>query len=126
LKKDADGLVLEQKIESIKATSPGGAGKPSTHLLHQLEGATFRFTCDPRLRVTRLEGYEEFLNKIARDDAQVGKMARLLIPEASLRQPTEQLFAFQPDKPVRPGDSWQTQATVPFGPLGSLTAVQTW
>jgi hypothetical protein len=124
LKKNADNsLVLEQKIETVRAKATGKT-PASAKLLKDLEGATFQITLSPQRRVTRLEGYEALMKKLGKDP-QIGKIIRALIPKESLSQPTENLFRFLPDKPVREGAAWTFPAVRPLGFLGNLQTANT-
>jgi hypothetical protein len=120
-----DSLVLEQKIETVKINRTGGATAANPKLLQQMEGATFRITCDAQLHVTRFEGYQELVKKMAGDDPELAKMVRLLVREDGLKAPVEMLLTCVPGKAVAPGATWESKITMPFGPLGSLATVNT-
>jgi hypothetical protein len=117
-RKPDNSLVLEEKIETVRAKLTGKV--PITaKLLRDLEGATFRITLNPQLRVTRFEGYETLMKKLGKEE-EVGKVLRALIPKEGLSQQVEALFRFLPDKPVRQGARWTFTAVRPLGFLGSL------
>jgi hypothetical protein len=119
LKKTDDSLVLEQKIESVKINRASGSAKPEGKLLKELEGATFKVYLNSKMKVIKLDGYETLMKKMARDE-DIGKNARLLMPEESLSRPVEAFFGFLPAKAVGKGDTWEYEFTLPLGPLGTL------
>src|SRR5262249_10033266 len=53
LKKTDEGLVLEQKIESVKITRASGSAKPEGNLLKELEGATFKVYFNSKMKVIK-------------------------------------------------------------------------
>jgi len=136
LKKDEDGsFVLEQKILRVRFEQGnkkrGGPHVASAKLLQDMEGATFKITLSPKMRVTKFEGYEALMKKMAgREEIgkkeDVGKQARALISEDSLVKPLEALFGFLPAKEVGKGDEWSYLSTRPLGVMGVLTMTNTY
>jgi hypothetical protein len=124
-KKTAASLVLEQKIESIKVTQAGGSAKPEGELLKKLVGATFTVTLDSKMRISKFAGYEALIKKMAKSE-DVGKAARLLLPEESLSKPVEAFFGFLPSKAVDKGDEWTHEFSLRIGPLGTLKLENTY
>jgi hypothetical protein len=130
LKKDQDGgYLLEQKILQVQVERGGKkavAGKrASAKLLQDMQGATFKLTLSPKMRITKFEGYDALMKKMAGKEElgkkeDVGKQARALITENSLVKPLEALFGFLPAKEVARGDEWTYMATRPLGVMGSL------
>jgi len=130
LKKEDDGsFVIEQKILKVhveRGDKKKGSGRvASAKLLQDLQGATFKITLSPKMRVTKFEGYEALMKKMA-DKEEVGKkeeiskQARALITEDTLTKPIEALFGFLPAKSVSRGDEWTAQSTRPLGVMGAL------
>jgi hypothetical protein len=114
-----DGYLLEQKIQAVKVKPVKGSGKIDAKLLRGMKGATFKITLNARMRVTKLEGYEALLKKLATSE-QTGKMIRALLPREALTQGVENQFVFLPDKAVDKGNVWKHELTRPLGPLGTL------
>jgi Family of unknown function (DUF6263) len=119
LKKTDESLVLEQKIESVKINRASGSAKPEGKLLQELEGATFKVYFNSKMKVIKLDGYDNLIKKMAKNE-EIGKNARLLLPEESLSRPVEAFFTFLPDKAVAKGDKWAHEFSLPLGPLGTL------
>jgi hypothetical protein len=123
-KKNADGLVLEQKIETmrLKPLSPTNLDEKTLKQAQALEGAVFTFTISPKGEVTRFSGYEDFIKKIGGNDQAVGKEVRKFLTEDLLKAMPQELFGFLPDKAVKKGDKWERKVSYPLGPLGTLTS----
>lgn len=118
-KNDDNSYLLEQRILLVRLNRPSDAARADARLVQGLEGATFKVTLDPRMRVTRFEGYDALIKKMAGKDT-VARNLRALMPEESLRRPTEALFGCLPDKAVEKGDSWTCTVIKPLGVLGVL------
>jgi hypothetical protein len=117
LKQGDDGYVLEQTIESVKVNRTTEAAKREAALRKGLEGATFKIQLNPQMRVTKFEGYEALIKKLAKSE-DLGVSARVLLPEAELSRRVEALFSFLPGKAVTKGGKWTHEYSLPLGPLG--------
>jgi hypothetical protein len=124
LKKSEVSLVLQQKIEKVRIDRASGASQTDARLLRDLEGATFQVTLDAHMRLTRFEGYEDFVKKFMKNET-VAKMVRVLLPEETFSRPTEALFGTLPEQAVDKGGSWQRERIRPLGALGSLKLAET-
>jgi hypothetical protein len=125
-KSDKDGTVLEEKIESINVKStpplPAEFGQ-----LNSLKGSTLTITLDPSGKVSKLEGYEQMVRSvIPAGNDQFGQMIRAVMSEATLKQALSETFNFLPAKPVKKGDTWKRDNTVPLGPFGTFTTENTY
>jgi hypothetical protein len=119
-KKSSDGVVLEQKIESIKAEG-GPLVQAAIGAFTKMEGAVLTLTLDANNKVQKVEGFREMLDKIIGDNPQAQQMMKGMLNEDTMKQQFEATFSFLPDKPVRPGDKWERTSTLSLGPLGSFT-----
>jgi hypothetical protein len=122
-KKTKDGIVLEQKVETAEAKSTGGEGAEVTKLFERLKGAVFTVTLDPAGKLTNFQGYQEHVQKIAKEDKKEAKMFKTVMPEDTFKQGVLEVFSFLPGKPVSPGDKWTQTLRMPMGPLGAMKAV---
>jgi hypothetical protein len=121
-----DGLlVLQQKIESLSSSGEGNKAKVKD-ILDALSGATFTFHLDKDFHITKMDGYEALVQKLAKGDAGLATTVRTLLPEAEFRDAVEQLFDFVPSKPVEKGATWDSDTTEPFGPLGVFKISNRW
>lgn len=123
--KNVRGAVLMVAIESVKSKSTGaGNGKAlDDALAEKMKGLTFTLTVTPQGRITRLEGYEAFVKKLAEGKVDVEKSLRVLISEESLRDGWDEIFAFLPERAVSRGDKWKRSATESAPPFGSFKSV---
>jgi len=124
LKKEKDSTVIEQKIESVKVTSKGGLGGAMDKVAEQMKGATFKFTLDNKGQISKFEGFDEFIKKIAGDDAATAQIMKLVLNEDTVKQSASEAFGFLPEKAVSKGDKWKKEMIIPMGPLGSFKAEQ--
>jgi hypothetical protein len=132
LKKNDDKTAqLEEKIESVAVRNTGGpAGTPAAEdkFNQQLKDATFRVTLTPRGEVTKFEGYEDLVKKIAGDDTNARKVVQAVLSEDGFRRSAAESFGLLPAGPAKPGDKWGEDRKVeaPYGPLGSFTVTKTY
>jgi hypothetical protein len=97
---------------------PGGGGIPGLGgLTDKVKGATITATLDDKLNVTKIEGYDKFLDKLAGDDEAVRKQMKQQFSEASVGQMFSQVFAFAPDKAVKVGETWTRSEKMPAAGL---------
>jgi len=125
LKSDKDGVVIEQKIESIKNKNSGGL-PGADKIMDALKGATFKLTLNNKGEVTKIEGYDEFMKKLSADNELAGKMLKSFMSEETIKATAAESFAFLPPKAVSKGDTWKRSQAVPLGPLGSLKGETTY
>jgi hypothetical protein len=104
----------------MDAALPGAGG-----LTEKMKGLNFTVTLDDKMEVTKLEGYDKFLDAIGGDDENQRKLMATLIPEATFRQMISQTFVISPGKPVKVGDTWTKSDELSMGPLGSFALKQT-
>lgn len=116
------GTVVEMTYVENKFDAPN---LPGTNLLDNLKNVTFTATFDKSMKLTKLEGYDKFLDAIAGGDDSQKKMMKAMMPEDTIRQAFGQTFALTPDKPVAIGDKWERSDKLPFGPLGKVETKST-
>ena len=114
------GTVVEQTVTKadIEGNLPMGA-----EIAGRMKGAVLTFTLDDKFKVTKVEGYDKYIDRIAGDDEMSRKILRMFMNEETLKLGIQDLFGFAPGKPVRPGDEWKRDNTVSLGPLGDLQLV---
>jgi hypothetical protein len=127
-KVNADGsVVLEQRLDKIKATNRAAPGSPEVSgLIKKLEDAVFIVTLNPKREVTQFDGYEELIKRVAGDDPTAAKAVREIVKPETLRRSVEEAFGFLPDKPLNKGDKWERKMEVSLGPLGAILATHTY
>jgi hypothetical protein len=135
------GQTIDQKIEmktvlkfKVKSVKPGATvvemtymenkidaqGLPGANIGDKLKNVTFTATLDDKMKVTKLEGYEKFLDAISDGDEAQKTLLKAMMPEDTIRQSVGQTFGIAPDKPVAVGDKWERADKMPLGPLGKI------
>ncbi len=131
--KDKDGnQVVTQKIEGVKidivisgnnitfdSTKEAGASNPLTEFFKALVGSEFKLTLDKDMKVTKIEGRKEFLEKLIQTNQQMKQLLESILSEEALKQMADPAFAVVPDKPVKKGDTWKKESRLNMGPIGS-------
>jgi len=107
-----DMTFLENKIDA--------QGLPGFNIGNKLKDVTFTATLDDKMKVTKLEGYDKFLEAITEGDESQKKMMKAMMPETTIRQSFGQTFMIAPDKPVAVGDKWDRSDKMSLGPLGNV------
>lgn len=98
---------------------PGGAAIPGLgDVGEKIKGAKIGAILDKEMQVTKLIGYEKFLDKIAGDDDTARAQLGGQLSEAAVGQMISQAFASVPPKAVVPGDTWSRTTKVPAAGLG--------
>jgi hypothetical protein len=125
-KNTALGPILDIKIESMKVKVDGKEGAGDAKLAERLKGSVFTIILNPAGKITKLAGYEEYIQKLADGDEAKEKVARASLPEEALRKSFEEPFNFLPGRPVDKGDTWKLDTVVPMGVFGSFKVVKTY
>ncbi len=136
LKEECDNWTLKEKCLGVKMDLDVGGNKiqfDSTKevkadnrlgdFYKSLTGLEFQVTLDKEGRPTKVEGREEFLNKVAAADQ---ALTRQIMSEAALRQLAEACFAGPPGHAVRPGDTWTRKSVLEVGSLASYCCTYTY
>lgn len=135
-------IVLDQKIESVNmsikigtnevrysSTAKDAAENPLSTFFKPLVGSSFTLTLDPKtLKVTKVEGREEFVKKVTEANPQMAGLLRVILSEDQLKQMAEPAFAVVKGKgeKVKPKDSWTRESKLSMGPIGSYDTKYTY
>jgi hypothetical protein len=122
---------LVEKVESIEVKNTGGATgaiPAEDRFNQQVKGVTFRLTVTPRGEVTKFEGYDDLVKRLAGDDAVTRKTVQAVLSEDYLKHAAADVFGPLPAAPVKNNESWgaDKKVEVPLGPLGSFTTSRTY
>ena len=126
LKNTALGTNLEFTIESMKVKVDGKEAAGDAKRAERIKGSVFTVTLNPAGKITKLEGYEDYIKKLADGDEAEERVARAAFPEEALRKSLEEPFNFLPARPVDKGDTWKQDAVVRMGLFGSFKVVKTY
>jgi len=91
----------------------------------KLKGSTVTATLSDKGEVTKVEGYEKMLDKIAGGDDATRKILGTVVSEASVKEMIGQALPPVPNKPVKVGDTWTESTKVPLSGLGTVNSKQT-
>jgi len=115
-------VVLEQKILDVKVKSSGGLGGGADKMTEKMKGAVFTITMSPNGKISKFEGYEDLIKRIAAENEEAGKLVKLMLTEETMKKGAEEAFGFLPNKAVDKGEKWKSSLTVPMGPIGTFKA----
>lgn len=121
---DTNFVELEAKIESTRYNNVNQTpeGEKMATLYGRLQGATFKITLTPDRQVQKLEGYNEWMQKLS-SMIQLSEVERLklLIPETDVRNAVSEGFGFLPDHAVVIGQQWRKKSDLNLAPAGVLS-----
>jgi hypothetical protein len=85
-----------------------------------LVGSEFTLTIDKDMKVTKIDGRDEFLKKLSSPNQQMEPLLKQILSDESLKQMADPTFSVVPTKPVKKGDTWDKKSTLNMGPIGSF------
>jgi hypothetical protein len=107
--------------ESDDRDTASALGAAATPVFERLSGAMLKAVLSPKGKVTKVEGYKELLADVLKDNPLAGQFAGGGSDEAAVLE-TQQQFLELPDKPVSPGDTWETSYEIKLPSLGTFKA----
>lgn len=136
--KDKD-WIIRQRIEGVKmeiqiggnsisfdSQNPGAGNNPLSEFFKALIGSEFKLTVGPDMRVSKVEGRKEFLDKLVATNQQMKPLLDQILSEDALKQMADPTFAILPNKDVKKGDTWEFKAKLNLGPIGSYDTTYTY
>ena len=123
--------VLKFKVKSVKTGATviemtflenkiDAQGLPGANIGDKLKDVSFTATLDDKLKVTKLVGYDKFLDAVSDGNEDQKKLMKAMMPETTIRQSFGQTFMIAPDKAVAVGDKWDRTDKMALGPLGNV------
>jgi hypothetical protein len=112
-------LALKMTAEGLPAGA-GGVGD----IGDRVKGATVTATLNDDMEVTKVEGYDKFIDKLAGDNEAERKQMKTQFSETAVGQMVSQVFSFAPAKAVKVGDTWNRTDKVPTGGFGDASVKQ--
>lgn len=100
---------------------PGGEIPAKDAFKHYL-GAKVILKVKPNGQVVEIEGFDGYLKRIRGEAKGVAALFASFVRPESQRQELEQLFAFLPPGPAKPGEEWTKDAVVPAIDTSDLKA----
>jgi hypothetical protein len=127
--------IITQRLEAVKmsteiggsktdydSTAPAQAGGNALgEFFKALVGSEFKITLQltPEPKIIKIEGRDEFVNKLVRANPQMDAILRQILGDEALKQMADPAFAAIPAKPVKKGDNWEKKQTLNMGPIGT-------
>jgi Family of unknown function (DUF6263) len=120
--KQAANVVMLALLTKVEHHLTGGADADSIDpkLHEKMQGSSFTLTVTPDGRIVQLQGYEDFLKRVAGMDKARLKALGVTFPESALKEALADLFGPLPQKSVANGDAWQREYVEPIPHFGSL------
>jgi hypothetical protein len=112
-------LALLTKVEH-HLTSGADTQSIDSKLDEKMQGSSFTLTVTPKGQLVQLQGYEDFLKRVAGLDKARLKALRVTLPESALKESLADLFGPLPEKSVSKGDVWQREYVEPIPHFGAL------
>jgi hypothetical protein len=130
--KDKNWIIV-QKIEAIRMEiemggnkinfdsnrDAAGTGNPLADFFKALVGSEFKLTISPDMKVLKIEGRDEFINKLIKSNPQMEPLLKQILSDDALKQMADPAFASVPSKPVKKGDNWEKNSKLNMGPIGT-------
>jgi hypothetical protein len=124
--------IIKQKIEGVKmnieiggnkvdydSTNPSAAtGNPLADFFKALVGSEFTITISPEMKIIKIEGRSEFIDKLVKSNPQMEPLLKQILGDEALKQMSDPAFAAVPNKPIKKGDTWERKSTLNMGPIG--------
>ncbi len=130
LKLTIEGVKMEIDVAgtpiSYDSTDPAAAGAasgPLKEFFGALVGTEFTMTLDKNFKVDTIEGREEFLAKLGKNE-EMKKQLDKILSDTSLKQMANPTFGMVPDSAKKPGDTWESKSTLDLGPIGTFDTTQ--
>jgi len=118
------GTVIELTYTDMKMDAKGLPIPGLGDLGSRLKGATVTATLNQKGDVTKVEGHEKMLEKVAPDEG-TRKMLGSIVSEASVKEMIGQALPPLPDKPVKVGDTWADTTKMPLSGIGTINSKTT-
>jgi hypothetical protein len=130
---DKDGnWVINQKIEGVKmkieisgsppidydSTKEGAASTPLGDFFKVLVGSEFKLTVDKDMKVTKIEGRDDFIKKLGGANPQMEPLLKQILSEDALKEMADPTFAAVKISEVKVGDTWDRKSKFDMGPIG--------
>ncbi len=123
LRFDVQRLHDDGKVDilmTVERVGHTGGPTQTTQLTKQMAGAEFPLTIGKNGKLVRLDGYSDFVKKIAAGDDRRATLFKAVLSEDSFKKLVAQTFEVGPGRTVEAGESWQHKLKLPLGPFGSI------
>jgi phage tail tube protein FII len=123
VKQKIEGVKIEidiggQKV-SYNSTADSATNSALAEFFKALVGSEFTLTLDSNFKVTKVEGRDEFVKKLATANQQMEPLLKQILSDDALKQMADPAFSIAPKDPVKKGDSWDKNVQLNMGPIGT-------
>lgn len=122
VKQKIDGLKMEIEIGGNKITydsvKDAGQNNPLGEFFKQLVDSEFTLTVNDKMEITKVEGKDKFIDKLAKANPQMETLLKEILSDDAIKQMADPTFGALPDKPVKKGDTWPRKNVLNMGPIG--------
>jgi hypothetical protein len=131
IKQKIEGVQMDLQISDSKISYDSfkdatSTNNPLADFFKALVGQEFILTITPEMKVTKVEGRDEFLKKLVNVNQQMEPLLKQLLSDEALKQMADPAFSMVPDKPVKPGDNWKRTTKLNMGPIGTYESTFTY
>jgi hypothetical protein len=131
IKQRIEGVQIDLQISGTQIAydsfkDAAATNNPLADFFKALIGAEFILTVGPDMKVTKVEGKDEFLKKLTNVNQQMEPLLKQILSEDALKQMSDPAFAMVPDKPVKAGDTWKRTSRLNMGPIGTYESTMTY
>ncbi len=127
-----DDWIIKQKIEGVKmeieiggnkinydSEAPGAGNNPLADFFKALKGSEFTLTIGKDMKVSKVEGRKEFIEKLGSTNQQMKPLLESILSEEALKQMADPSFAAIPGKEVAKDEIWKQTSKLNLGPIGT-------
>src|SRR5262249_34162944 len=105
IKQKIDGVQMEIEISGNKITYDSrkdtGTGSTLAEFFKALVGSEFTLTVDKDMKVSKIEGRDEFVKKLIATNQQMEPLLKQILGDEALKQMADPAFAVVPNKAVK-------------------------
>jgi len=116
------GVKMEIEIGGNKITydsvKDAGQNNPLGEFFKQLVDSEFTLTVNDKMEITKVEGKDKFIDKLAKANPQMETLLKEILSDDAIKQMADPTFGALPDKPVKKGDTWPRKNVLNMGPIG--------
>jgi hypothetical protein len=140
-KRDKDkNWIVTQKIEAVKMNIESGGNTINYDSTNEdsspantrvdsfkaLVGLEFKLTISPELKIIKIEGRDEFLNKLVKSNPSEERFLKQILSDEALKQMPYLDFDSVPARAVNKGETWEKKSTINMGPIGGFDTTYTY
>ena len=120
--KQAANVVILAQLTKVEHHVTDGADTEAIDLkLHEkMQGSSFTLTVTPDGQLVKLQGYEDFLKRVAGMDKARLKALQVTFSVSVVKEALADLFGPLPPRSVAKGDAWQREYVEPIPHFGAL------